>query len=181
VRPLATGPVALLALAAAGALLVAGPWRARGAGAGSGPGGPDLSSPEVVCAQALSALETGDLASLLPLLDEGASAGLLRDLGAWRDALASPSDGPRTLARLAPARGEADRDELRRALEGDARSLLRAYVRSDPHPAPSPPPPPTLSADRSRAAVDVAAPDGRLRRLLLSRGASGWRIERFPL
>src|SRR5262245_37470446 len=123
-------------------LVVALAFAASACGKGSGPAapkGPDFSSPEIVWTQASKALETGDLAGLSVYLSDAGSKQVTRDLKAWALVLKDPAEGPRTLARIPAARTSEETADVGRALSGDTGSLLRLYVRADPHPAGAPP------------------------------------------
>ena len=155
----------------------------KGGSAPAAPRGPDLSSPEAVWSQASKALEAGDLASLAPFLSEAGARQVRRDLEAWRKVLVDTDTGPRTLARIPTAKTEEEKADLERALAGDLASLLRVYVRADPHPAPAavlapvPPRPP----EAAWAELEYGAHDGSRRAVVLTREAREWRIAQIQL
>jgi hypothetical protein len=172
-------PRLLAARAAALVLVLAAASPGCGGGKGSGPAGPDLSSPEVVHAQAMDALSRGDLEALVRVLSPAGEAQVRRDLEAWRRALL---DQPRALSRLPPPRDEAEREAWKRALAGDAAELLRLYVRADPHLPEAPAPAPAARpADASWAQLDYRARDGSLRRVVLTRRGAEWRVDALQL
>ena len=155
----------------------------KGGSAPAAPRGPDLSSPEAVWAQASKALEAGDLASLAPFLSEAGARQVRGDLEAWRSVLADRDTGPRTFARIPAAKTEGERADLERALAGDLASLLRVYVRADPHPAPAAlaAPVPPRAPEATWAELEYGAHDGSRRRVVLTREAKEWRIVQIQL
>ena len=84
----------------------------------SAPRGPDLSTPEAALHAALRASATGDLAAFQAFLTPAGAERVRRDLGAWRDVLLDPAQGPRLLARLGRPANPADATVRERALAG---------------------------------------------------------------
>jgi hypothetical protein len=158
-----------VALCAATALALAA------CGAEAGPKGPDRSTPEAVFAHATSALSRGDLAALDAILSDAGRAQVRRDLEAWRAVLRDPATGPRVLARL-----PRDESAIRRALDGGLEDVLRLYVRADPHPAATAPPA-ERAPDATWASIDYVSSDGSRRRVVMTRGADGWRVDHLQL
>jgi hypothetical protein len=143
---------------------------------------PDRSTPEIVLAQAYDALAAGDWARLEPFLSAEGRARAEADLRAWHDVLTDPATGPRAAARVPVPDDEAGRDRARRALvDADAGSLLWLLARADPRPPLAPSPPATRPPGVTRVELAYPARASEWRRVVLSLGPDGWRIDRVQL
>jgi hypothetical protein len=170
----------LPALVLVAAVLSAGAGCGR-RGAPAGGAAPRLETPQAALGAALGAVAAGDWVALEAVLTEGGKRQVALDLAAWREALASPTVGPRTIARLPAPRDEAERAELASALQGDTAALLRTFARAAPRPPPSAATAPALTPDGAWAQAEYADAGGVLRRVLLVRTEAGWRVERLAL
>ncbi len=177
--------VALLGIAAGGALGACGKQGGGGSKEGGGAGGraagPDLSTPEAVLVGVADALARGDLAALDARLTPEARAAVRADLEAFRAGLRDPAVGGRYVARLPKPADEAEAEIYRKAvLEGDPAGLLHLLMRASPRPAPAPivsPAPP----GSPRLERDLPAGDGTKRRVVLIRQGDAWYVDRLQL
>ena len=151
----------------------------------SGVRGPDLSTPEVVLAQALDRARAGDLPGFDAFLTPGCAERVRRDLAAWRAALVDPTQGPRVLSRIPKPATPEDAAVRDRALAGDSASLFRLLTVADPPRGVAPAAPTEASAAPAApptwAELRYESSDGSLRRVVLVRSADGWRIEQYQL
>ena len=179
-RAFPASAVALAALFAGLAVFAFAPRGPRGRDTAAGEA-PALTTASAAWSAAWPALVEGSWDALVPVLTERGRAQVAADLAAWRDALASPSVGPRTIARLPAARDESERKVLERALAGDTGSLLRVLRGASPLSRGSAAPEPRLSPDRTYAQVEYAGADGAIRSVVLVATPAGWRVDRLPL
>jgi hypothetical protein len=149
---------------------------------GSGVRAIDRSSPEVVLEEAHRALAAGDWEALAPFLTADGRTRVEADLKAWHEALTDPATGPSAASRLRMPEGEAGRAVARRAIaEGDPGALLRLLVLADPRPPLGPLPRTVRAPDLERVELAYPARGVERRRVVLSRGPDGWRIDRLQL
>jgi hypothetical protein len=139
-------------------------------------------TPEGALAAALRARSSGDLGALLALCSDAGRRQVEADLAAFSTVLRDPATGPRSVARLA-AKTDAERDDLRLAIDGDAAAAFRVLARAAPlsPPAPEDPAPAPAAASPDRVALEYVAPDGGRRLVSLARDGAAWRVDRFPL
>ena len=144
-----------------------------------------LSTPDATLWAALRARADGDLAALLALCSEAGRRQVAADLAAYSTVLAAPSTGPRAVARVPTPRTEAERDDLRAAIAGDAAAAFRVLARTAPLAVPAEAPQPAASSPAGtapeRVALEYTAPDGGRRVVSLAHEGETWRVDRFPL
>jgi len=163
-------------------LAACGKGASGGARAGSGARGIDRSSPEAVLEEAHRALAAGDWSALQPFLTAEGRSHVEADLKAWHDALTDPATGPRAASRLPVPTGDAGRAMARQAItEGDPGALLRLLVLADPRPPLAPLVRIAHPPDASRVELAYPARGAERRRVVLTRGTDGWRIDRLQL
>jgi len=166
------------------AVLLAACGKNGSGGARGGSGAPevDRSSPEAVLEEAHRALAAGDWAALQPFLTADGRSRVEADLLAWHAALIDPATGPRAASRLPVPTGEPGRAMAKQAIaEGDPGALLRLLVLADPRPPLAPLVRTAHPRDVSRVELSYPALGAERRRVVLTRGTDGWRIDRLQL
>ena len=151
-------------------------------------------TPEATLAAALRARADGDLAALLALCSEAGRRQVAADLAAYSTVLREPTTGPRAVSHVPAPKTDAERDDLRAAIAGDAAAAFRVFARTAPLAAPGPSATPTegsagapaaepapAGVPPDRVALEYTAPDGGRRLVSLAREGDAWRVDRFPL